>query len=76
MRLMPLRSPAMQRMDVYTHFWFVPNRLIWENWQELITLGPDGLIRYRKVSHIHLEVHFALLKLLIALRQILIAKLL
>ena len=43
MRLMPLRSPAMQRMDVYTHFWFVPNRLVWENWQEFITLGPDGL---------------------------------
>ena len=43
MRLMPLRSPAMQRMDVYTHFWFVPNRLVWDNWQEFITLGPDGL---------------------------------
>jgi len=43
MRLMPLRSPAMQRMDVYTHFWFVPNRLTWDNWQEFITLGPDGL---------------------------------
>ena len=33
----------MQRMDVYTHFWFVPNRLVWDNWQEFITLGPDGL---------------------------------
>ena len=43
MRLMPLRSPAMQRMDVYTHFWFVPNRLVWDDWQEFITLGPDGL---------------------------------
>ena len=30
-------------MDVYTHFWFVPNRLVWDNWQEFITLGPDGL---------------------------------
>ena len=28
---------------VDTHFWFVPNRLVWDNWQEFITLGPDGL---------------------------------
>ena len=40
MRLMPLRSPAMQRMDVYTHFWFVPNRLVWDNWQEVYHSRP------------------------------------
>ena len=59
MRLMPLRSPAMQRMDVYTHFWFVPNRLVWDNWQEFITLGPDGLSApvhpYFMLSDLHNE---------------------
>lgn len=43
MRSMPLRSPAMQRANIYTHFFFVPNRLVWEDWQDFITLGEDGL---------------------------------
>ena len=42
MRLMPLASPVMHRVNVFTHFFFVPYRLIWDNYQKFITGGDDG----------------------------------
>lgn len=42
-RLQPLLSPVMHRVNVYTHYFFVPNRLIWDSWEEFITGGEDGL---------------------------------
>lgn len=42
MRLAPLIAPLMHRIDVFTHFFFVPNRLIWDNWEKFITGGEDG----------------------------------
>ena len=39
MRFAPLVSPVMHRMNVYTHFFFVPNRLVWNGWQDFITGG-------------------------------------
>lgn len=41
-RAMPLIAPIMHRVNVYCHFFFVPNRLIWDKWEEFITGGPDG----------------------------------
>lgn len=41
-RLLPLQTPAMARFDIYTHFFFVPNRLIWTEWEDFITGGKDG----------------------------------
>lgn len=38
-RFAPLVSPMMQRVDVYTHFFFVPSRLLWSNWESFITGG-------------------------------------
>lgn len=35
-RFMPLISPAMHRLDVYTHYFFVPNRIIWEQWDDFL----------------------------------------
>lgn len=43
MRFAPMISPIMHRVNVYTHYFFVPNRIIWENWKEFITGGEDGL---------------------------------
>ena len=34
MRLSPLLAPMMHRVNVYTHFFFVPNRIIWDEWEE------------------------------------------
>lgn len=42
MRLAPMISPVMHRVNVYTHFFFVPNRLVWDNWQKFITGGEKG----------------------------------
>ncbi len=42
-RLQPLIAPLMHRVDVTTHFFFVPNRIICDNWEDFITGGSDGL---------------------------------
>lgn len=41
-RLAPLVAPMMHRVDVFTHYFFVPNRLLWNQWEEFITKGVDG----------------------------------
>lgn len=43
MRLAPMIAPIMHRVDVWTHFFFVPNRLVWNEWEDFITGGEDGL---------------------------------
>lgn len=42
MRFAPMLAPVMHRMNVYTHYFFVPNRLLWSEWEDFITGGPDG----------------------------------
>lgn len=42
LRFMPLVSPVMDRMDVYIHYWFVPSRLLWENFEEFMKIKPNG----------------------------------
>lgn len=37
MRLAPMIAPVMHRVNVYTHFFFVPNRLVWKDWGDFIT---------------------------------------
>lgn len=41
-RMAPMIAPIMSRVDIYTHFFFVPNRLIWDKWEDFITGGEDG----------------------------------
>ena len=36
-RFAPLLAPIMHRVDVSIHYFFVPNRIVWENWEEFIT---------------------------------------
>ena len=36
LRMMPLIAPVMHSVDVFTHFFFVPNRLVWNNWGKFI----------------------------------------
>lgn len=37
LRFQPLVSPVMHRMDVTFHYFFVPNRLLWDGWEDFIT---------------------------------------
>ena len=41
-RLAPMLAPIMHRIDVTMHYFFVPNRLIWDDFQKFITGGEDG----------------------------------
>lgn len=41
-RFAPLMAPIMHKVDVYTHFFFVPNRLVWSHWKDFITGGESG----------------------------------
>lgn len=41
-RMAPMLAPIMHRVNVYTHYFFVPNRIVWDNWKTFITGGEDG----------------------------------
>lgn len=42
-RFAPMTAPVMHRMDVTMHYFFVPNRILWDNWEKFITNnGPSG----------------------------------
>lgn len=41
-RLAPMLAPIMHRLDVTTHFFFVPMRLITDHWESFITGGRTG----------------------------------
>jgi len=42
-RVSPLLAPVMHPVQVRIHHWFVPHRLVWEDWEDFITGGPDGM---------------------------------
>lgn len=42
-RCAPLLAPVMHRADVRIHHWYVPYRLVWEDFEDFITGGPDGM---------------------------------
>lgn len=41
-RVQPLLAPLMHPVRVRIHHWFVPNRHLWDSWEDFITGGPDG----------------------------------
>lgn len=42
-RASPLLSPVMHPVHVRIHHWYVPHRLVWEDFEDFITGGPDGM---------------------------------
>lgn len=42
-RLSPMLAPVMHPVVARIHHWFVPTRLIWDDFEKFITGGPDGL---------------------------------
>ncbi|AXH74432.1 MAG: major capsid protein [Microviridae sp.] len=43
LRLLPLLAPIYDQLIVYVHFFFVPNRLLWADWETFITGGRLGV---------------------------------
>lgn len=41
-RFSPLLAPVMHQVNIQISHWFVPHRLVWEDWEDFITGGPDG----------------------------------
>lgn len=43
LRVQPVLAPIMHPVKIRLHNFFVPNRLIWKDWEAFITGGEDGL---------------------------------
>lgn len=40
-RVNPLLAPVMQRIDICTEYFFVPNRILWKEWEDFIAPNPN-----------------------------------
>lgn len=43
LRCQPMVTPAMHPVDVRIHHWYVPHRLVWPEFEDMITGGPAGV---------------------------------
>lgn len=41
-RALPMIAPTMGPLKAYVHYFFIPNRLVWQDWEKFITGGEDG----------------------------------
>ena len=41
-RFQPLVAPILHEVNMYVHYFFVPYRLLWEDWEDFISGGVDG----------------------------------
>lgn len=41
-RLAPLVAPVMHQIDAYIHYYFVPYRILWKDWEKFITSPTSG----------------------------------
>jgi hypothetical protein len=46
LRFAPLIAPVMHKVNVTTHYFFVPNRILWPNWEQWITGNLDVVAPY------------------------------
>ena len=41
-RMQPLVAPVLHEINAYVHYFFVPYRLLWSDWEDFITGGLNG----------------------------------
>jgi hypothetical protein len=41
-RTNPLAAPLMHEINCYVHYYYVPYRILWDDWEKFITGGTDG----------------------------------
>ena len=41
-RFQPLVAPILHEINMYVHYFFVPYRLLWDDWEDFISGGEDG----------------------------------
>lgn len=44
-RMMPMLAPIYHNVNVYMHYFFVPNRILWDDWEDFISGGKDGTLK-------------------------------
>ena len=49
-RMLPLLSPVMHNVKVKMRYFFSPNRLVWDNWEDFIT-GPESATDVTEPTH-------------------------
>jgi len=55
-RCAPMIAPPMHRLDATIHYFFVPNRLVWDHWEDFITgQNKDGTTTPRVMPYIELD---------------------
>jgi hypothetical protein len=54
-RMMPLVSPVMHNVKVKVRYFFSPNRLVWNNWEDFIT-GPESATDTTEPVHPYMTV--------------------
>ena len=42
MRFQPLVAPIMHEVNNYVHYFFVPTRILWDDWEDFISGGVEG----------------------------------
>lgn len=52
-RFAPMIAPVMHRMDVTIHYFFVPNRILWRNWDDFISGKAAHVAPYINATHYH-----------------------
>lgn len=48
-RVAPLAKPVMHPVEIRVHNWFVPNRILWDDWEEFI-VGNEGAATYPTIT--------------------------
>jgi hypothetical protein len=49
-RTAPMISPIMHRIDAFVHFFFVPYRIVWDQWEDFITGQEEITVPYKSVQ--------------------------
>lgn len=48
-RMAPLAKPMMHHVDIRVHYWYVPNRIMWDDWEDFI-VGNEGAVTYPTIT--------------------------
>ena len=54
-RMLPLVAPVMHNVKVKVRYFFSPNRLVWDNWEDFIT-GPESATDTTEPTHPNMNV--------------------
>lgn len=54
-RFQPLVSPVMHQINAYVHYFFVPNRLLWDEWEQYINGKLEVEHPYVTITDTHLN---------------------